>query len=62
MRLEDCTGELLGTLPPADDEDDDTQSASASDSSPDGLGLEPIRELLAECRLVNAELEGMTVR
>lgn len=65
VRLEDCTGALLGTLPPADEEDggdegdeegdegardDDDQATSVSD------GLEPIRELLAECRLVNAEL------
>ncbi|EED80420.1 predicted protein [Postia placenta Mad-698-R] len=45
IRLEDCTGALLGTLP-LEEEDDESESESEDDEA----YLAPLREVLEECR------------
>ncbi|RDX52090.1 hypothetical protein OH76DRAFT_243418 [Lentinus brumalis] len=53
VRLEDCTGATLGTLPedPEDEEDDDDGSSLTDEGS---RHLTTLRELLVECRKMNA--------
>ncbi|KAI0673487.1 hypothetical protein C8Q78DRAFT_628276 [Trametes maxima] len=56
VRLEDCTGETLGTLPmDPDDEDGDTESIV--DDGGTQQQLSSLRELLMECRKMNAQRE-----
>lgn len=67
VRLEDCTGNLLGTLPPkeADEEgseegseeysgsEEDSEGDSESDDGKEG-GISDLRQLLEECRQMSA--------
>ncbi|KAI0361235.1 hypothetical protein OH77DRAFT_408663 [Trametes cingulata] len=52
VRLEDCTGETLGTLP-MDPEDEETESVVEEGEPP----LSSLRELLMECKRMNAQRE-----
>ncbi|KAI0756654.1 hypothetical protein C8Q80DRAFT_1091695 [Daedaleopsis nitida] len=54
IRLEDCTGATLGTLPvdPEDEEEESVVEESESDRN-----LTTLRELLLECRKMNAQRE-----
>jgi hypothetical protein len=70
VRLEDCTGDFLGTLPESDantsgesdGEDDDDGSTEDGNSSDESNEDDPIRdelrELLAECQKMNATREA----
>jgi hypothetical protein len=67
VRLEDCTGDFLGTLPErdaeedeySDDEDDvSTEDGSYSESSAEGDSMrDELRQLLMECQHMNATRE-----
>ncbi|KAG1733391.1 uncharacterized protein EDB91DRAFT_1149341 [Suillus paluster] len=64
IRLEDCTGALLGTLPheyeeEEDEEDDDEYYYTDDDepARPGGVGLSELRALLEECRKMSEERE-----
>ncbi|KAG1832321.1 hypothetical protein DFJ58DRAFT_823198 [Suillus subalutaceus] len=71
IRLEDCTGALLGTLPQEyeeveEDEDDEDELLEDNENSytddeepvrPGGVGLSELRELLEECRKMSEERE-----
>ncbi|TBU34562.1 hypothetical protein BD311DRAFT_746380 [Dichomitus squalens] len=56
VRLEDCTGAPLGTLPEVDEEEEDDESVVGEGE----LHLSTLRELLLECRKMNAEREQET--
>lgn len=63
IRLEDCTGDYLGTLPDPDDddeEDDDSEEASGSEEEYDESEAirDELRELLVECQKMNATRES----
>ncbi len=55
VRLEDCTGAALGTLP--EDPEDDDDDESALEESEGDSNLTTLRELLLECRKMNAQRE-----
>ncbi|KAL7285170.1 hypothetical protein PYCCODRAFT_1365884 [Trametes coccinea BRFM310] len=63
IRLEDCTGATLGTLPmdPEDEEDEDDEGSvveeggAGAGGSGGGNQLSSLRELLMECRRMNAQ-------
>ncbi|KIK42335.1 hypothetical protein CY34DRAFT_83741 [Suillus luteus UH-Slu-Lm8-n1] len=67
IRLEDCTGALLGTLPQNEEEDDDDEdyeddeeeedAANEEPVRPGGVGLSELRALLEECRRMSEERE-----
>jgi hypothetical protein len=72
IRLEDCTGALLGTLPQEDEEDEDEEDDEEDDVlddheysytndeepvRPGGVGLSELRALLEECRRMSEERE-----
>ena len=57
VRLEDCTGATLGTLPEYDDESDLDTEGESSVGADGGQPLTTLRELLLECRKMNAERE-----
>jgi hypothetical protein len=70
IRLEDCTGALLGTLPQEEEEDDDedeedefledndhSYTADEEPARPGGVGLSELRALLEECRRMSEERE-----
>lgn len=53
IRLEDCTGASLGTLPEIDEDEDD----ESIEEDPGERHLSTLRELLLECRKMNAQRE-----
>ena len=55
VRLEDCTGAALGTLPELSDDGED-EGSSVADGESD-KNLTTLRELLLECRKMNAQRE-----
>ncbi|KAG1733137.1 hypothetical protein EDB19DRAFT_1731826 [Suillus lakei] len=68
VRLEDCTGALLGTLPQEEEEYEDEEDEPVEESEyyytddeepvrPGGVGLSELRALLEECRKMSEERE-----
>ena len=60
IRLEDCTGATLGTLPEYDDESEvgtEEESVVEGGAQAEGQQMTTLRELLLECRKMNAERE-----
>ncbi|KAI1793902.1 hypothetical protein LXA43DRAFT_181031 [Ganoderma leucocontextum] len=53
VRLEDCTGASLGTLPEIEEDEDD----ESVEEEPGERHLSTLRELLLECRQMNAQRE-----
>jgi len=60
VRLEDCTGAVLGTLPEKEMDEDD-ESALSHESEPPKDTLTVIRELMLECRRLTA-VPGVNVQ
>ena len=62
VRLEDCTGATLGTLPEYDESEEETEDGEESvvegeGEAVGGQHMTTLRELLLECRKMNAERE-----
>ncbi|THH30056.1 hypothetical protein EUX98_g4110 [Antrodiella citrinella] len=58
IRLEDCTGAVLGTLPEKDMDEDDDSVVTQDEPLPTKDTLTVIRELMLECRRLTAPVPG----